>query len=359
MIDTIRIQNFRGLADLRLERCSSVNILVGPNGVGKTSVLEALHLACSGNDPGAFQRPAYFRGQLSQPIARGRDLPLRSLFRDLAIPNEIAIELNGPDTAHALRISSVQPGQTISLPPVDQSTDPSVLLDVPELRQLKFAYTHPTKSKSKPAQHEALMLLEDTGIKLESGMCGNCIRSSFIGSRQISTLTEVSELISTLSKHRQRSRLVELMQAVDTRIRDFQVITEGGASVPHVDVEGSTTLLPAHLMGDGFVRLLQIAAHVLTPTIAVVAVDEIDSGIHHSVMTSIWMRLLGLLDQRPFQLFCTTHSEEMIEATLPVFKDRQEMLRIFRLDRKGSSVTSTARDYQTVADLTAGGFELR
>lgn len=359
MIKSVHIHNFRGLSDLRLEGCAEVNILVGPNGIGKTSVLEALHLACSGNDPGAFQRPAYFRGQLLQPISRGKDLPLRSLFRDLLISNEIAIELNGPDTGHTLRISSVQPNQTISLPPVDQNTDPGIMRGVPELRALKFAYTHPTKSKDKAAQHQALMILEDGGIKVQGGMCGHCIRSSFLASREISPLAEVAQLISNLSKQRQRPKLVELMSAVDDRVRDFEVLTDEGVPVPHVDIADSRTLLPAHVMGDGFVRLLQLAAYLLNPAVAVIAVDEIDSGIHHSVMTAIWRQIVALSSQRSFQLFCTTHSEEMIQAAIPAFESRETMLRVFRLDRHGTSLIAKARDFAQVRELTEAGFEVR
>ena len=359
MIKSVHIQNFRGLTDLRLEDCAQVNVLVGPNGVGKTTILEAIHLACSGNDPSAFQRPAYFRGQLIQPISRGKDLPLRSLFRDLRTSNEISIELDGPDTGHSLRISTVEPKQTVSLPSVDQSTDPGVLSDTHDIRALRFAYSHPTGPNAKKANHEALMFLEDNGIKVRSGMCKNCTRSSFIATRGVSALADVAQLISNLSKQRQRSRLVTLMQAVDDRVRDFEVLTDEGVPVPHVDLAGSRTLLPVHVMGDGFMRLLQMAAYLLNPSIAVIAVDEIDSGIHYSVMTSIWGQIVALLDQRPFQLFCTTHSEEMIEAAIPAFESRESMLRVFRLDRHGTSLTVKARNLAQVRELTQAGFELR
>jgi AAA15 family ATPase/GTPase len=43
-IARIRIQNFRGLEDIDFSPCPGVNILVGPNAVGKTSILEAIRL---------------------------------------------------------------------------------------------------------------------------------------------------------------------------------------------------------------------------------------------------------------------------------------------------------------------------
>ena len=40
----LHINSFRGLKDLHLEECGPVNVLVGGNNSGKTSVLEALLL---------------------------------------------------------------------------------------------------------------------------------------------------------------------------------------------------------------------------------------------------------------------------------------------------------------------------
>ena len=43
-IEWLQIQNVRNLTDLRIEPATRLNILVGPNASGKTSVLEAIYL---------------------------------------------------------------------------------------------------------------------------------------------------------------------------------------------------------------------------------------------------------------------------------------------------------------------------
>lgn len=48
---SLHIQSFRGLRDLQLEACGPVNLLVGGNNSGKTSILEALLLLASPEDP--------------------------------------------------------------------------------------------------------------------------------------------------------------------------------------------------------------------------------------------------------------------------------------------------------------------
>src|SRR5437870_4565070 len=49
MITDIRLQNFRSYVDESFEFEPCVNIIVGPNGSGKTNLLEAILVACAGN----------------------------------------------------------------------------------------------------------------------------------------------------------------------------------------------------------------------------------------------------------------------------------------------------------------------
>lgn len=49
MISNIRLQNFRSYQDESFEFGSGVNIIVGPNGSGKTNLLEALQVICIGS----------------------------------------------------------------------------------------------------------------------------------------------------------------------------------------------------------------------------------------------------------------------------------------------------------------------
>lgn len=49
MFSSLRLQNFRSYADGQFEFEKGVNIIVGPNGSGKTSLLEALLVLCSGS----------------------------------------------------------------------------------------------------------------------------------------------------------------------------------------------------------------------------------------------------------------------------------------------------------------------
>ncbi len=48
MFDSLHIRGFRAFEDLQLTGLGRVNLLVGKNNVGKTTVLEAIKIRCAG-----------------------------------------------------------------------------------------------------------------------------------------------------------------------------------------------------------------------------------------------------------------------------------------------------------------------
>jgi len=63
MFRSVEIKNFRCFKNVELHDLSTVNLLVGKNGTGKTAFLEALYLACGGATELALRIRAW-RGML-------------------------------------------------------------------------------------------------------------------------------------------------------------------------------------------------------------------------------------------------------------------------------------------------------
>ena len=60
-IDNLTIHRFRGIRDLTLENLGQINLLVGINNSGKTTVLEAIYTYCNSLDPLAWLNTAWGR----------------------------------------------------------------------------------------------------------------------------------------------------------------------------------------------------------------------------------------------------------------------------------------------------------
>src|SRR5437016_2930204 len=62
MIETLQIDGFRGLDGVDLGPLARVNVIVGPGGSGKTSLLEAVYLFSGTGVPGLLPNTLAFRG---------------------------------------------------------------------------------------------------------------------------------------------------------------------------------------------------------------------------------------------------------------------------------------------------------
>jgi DNA replication and repair protein RecF len=84
----VRIQNVRNIDDISLELSPHLNIIVGPNGSGKTSILESFYL---------LSRARSFRTQNINKVI-SHDKPHLVIYAELDPRNRIAIKKNQQDT---------------------------------------------------------------------------------------------------------------------------------------------------------------------------------------------------------------------------------------------------------------------
>ncbi len=83
ILNSLEIRNFRAFHDLRIEHLGRVNLLVGKNNVGKTSLLEAIWLyANRASTPTFMWEIMATRREVKQPFANVRDMlaALKYLF---------------------------------------------------------------------------------------------------------------------------------------------------------------------------------------------------------------------------------------------------------------------------------------
>ncbi|MCK9621590.1 MAG: AAA family ATPase [Methylobacter sp.] len=116
-IKKLRIENLRGLSDVNFVFDQPTNVIVGPNAIGKTTILEAIRLVKCLLMPRYFQEGQQVLvslGAMSPHPQLNNYLEFSSLTRDETIPIKIQmdLELNG-DELNYLSISSQQLGLEI------------------------------------------------------------------------------------------------------------------------------------------------------------------------------------------------------------------------------------------------------
>ena len=67
----------------------------------------------------------------------------------------------------------------------------------------------------------------------------------------------------------------------------------------------------------------------------ILLIDEIDSGLHHTVMERMWKMILETAKKLNIQVFATTHSRDCVESLAEICKlDSNDDIALFRIEKE-------------------------
>lgn len=365
MIREFSIKNYRKIKNLDLQDLSTINIFVGENSVGKSSILEALNIGLSGH-PNIHQRIARFRNLNDFQSA------LAGLFNNnqIDIPIEFSYGTSKNQTV-TLKIEALHRNDLLKLISKSMALsqpDNKGVLEVKESRETVFGgssreqifgVTH-TQKNSLDAEERTWQLALDyltqenpNFVNFSTfhihGMKGNSVGETI---RMISEIGGDFELEADLFK---------ALRTLEPNLHRLRVSQPYGRPEPNIEVDmNNKTTFPIQLMGDGFNRLTLMLTGAYHMNSKFLFVDEIDSGLHYSAMESIWETLVAIATEQNKQIFCTTHSEEMLASTLASFAGQEDHLRIFRVYQDDDLMHQTQKyNYQLFEVTSYAGLETR
>jgi AAA domain, putative AbiEii toxin, Type IV TA system/AAA domain len=134
--------------------------------------------------------------------------------------------------------------------------------------------------------------------------------------------------------------------------------------IPVVRLEGDEYPIPLRSMGDGMTRLLGITLALASAANGILLVDEIENGVHYSVQPDLWRLIFGVAKQLNVQVFATTHSWDTVVAFQSVaaesagVPEASEGL-LIRLQRLRGETRPTLFDAEKLAIATREQIEVR
>lgn len=335
------INAFRGLSNVSLKDCTAVNLLVGDNNSGKTSVLEAMVLVGDPFSPDQWRLATQVRGPwpLVDPPIKGvsakRLETVEWMFPSLGREHrEISIDIRG---ACPLRFLRAEADRVVGEPPSKPEIEPGQIIE-------GFYQTGRSSMDGLSLQVKAMSSRERGHPKLDSGYesC-HLVMWERAGMTGIETEPQPKVGFATPVSHRSDGHLairagqllreatkestLSLLKRVDSRIMDFWVgdpeIGSGDSLEDanprlHVDYENRGSC-PVHSLGDGLRRVFHFAA--LLEEVGrggVVLIDEIEVGLHTTALRDVFEWLCQACLEKEIQLFATTHSLEAVDAIAAV-----------------------------------------
>jgi hypothetical protein len=117
-----------------------------------------------------------------------------------------------------------------------------------------------------------------------------------------------------------QKRVVKALRFIEPKIEDFapQITTpyyygatRGGFIVK---MENLDQPIPIGSLGDGTWRILALAIALSRAKDSILLVDEIDTGLHHTVMADMWTLIAETAKALNVQVFATTHSYDCVHS---------------------------------------------
>jgi len=361
MIEEIEIKNFRGIPHLHVEDTKDINIFVGNNSAGKTTVLESIAYAYSNrNLMPVFL--GYCRG-----IQNDDHLCLQSLFRQVEQKHhDILISIKDSDESHKLTLGIKPKTNEDNLVfggdrGGDNFFDMQIKEAVAEYSRGKYKLRYQYKLATESGIRKGLTQKKIPSKEKASKPRNHWGKGVFhVHARNAISINETAQAITKIQDSESlEAGFIEVIQSFNSKIKKLRNgINDNNSNIIKADFLNGDSL-PVTLLGDGFCRFLLMLTGLYGSNSEVLTVDEIDSGIHHTNMTSIWRALIKANELSNKQIFCTTHSEEMLLATLEAFKDHQEKVRIYRIYEKDDQHFAQKYDYELYESTAAAEMSVR
>ena len=310
MIRSIQIEGLRGIREGIIEGLAPLTMIVGPNGCGKTTVLEALGVACAGlsavnafealtsrewlgiagteywfDEKGACVEAAF------EPVGDEPNASFRvRLDRPQAVPN-------------VLRTEQVEPNGERDWGDCQFNEDGVATTDNDRAKRLPFALLG--SFADRPAGANA---------RFHGGHFSSALRNA----------------LTAIKKSAWYDDWFKYLQELRPNVTSIESIAVGDRDEPHL-FEGSPRVgYPLAYAGDGFRRALLLAGTFARAKGGVAAIDEPELFAHPAMFGAI-ASLMRLSVHDGTQVVFATHSLELMAAALRVFEDEPENVAVVGL----------------------------
>ncbi|WP_342559408.1 AAA family ATPase [Metasolibacillus sp. FSL K6-0083] len=330
-LEAMRIHSFRGLTDVTLDHFSKINLFVGENNAGKTSLLEAIYLIANYSTKQGFLRLARMREQYIGGLARtlSTEELISWLFSETIKPIKIEYEWAG---MHKYIQCTLEEEEYLIL---NDSSDENIdIIDREQVvKEQSIEIYDNEDSIGKPIVYQFGTLNEKViGIIKKGDSLFNCHFISAIDHR-IAPLSPY--IIDDLVKDGERPMLIEALRQFDKKINGIELLMANDKGrntrpIPYIQHE-DLGLVPISMFGDGVRKALVIASQAIRFKDGIILIDEIETGIHTKLIPTFFTWLAEICNQYNIQLFATTHSLEALDGMLKAAEADYNQLSVYRL----------------------------
>lgn len=364
MYKELKITNFRGIKSLEINDFQRVNLFVGKNNTGKTTILESLFLLTGPSNPELAARINGFRGYSS--VNNENYWPSYSYGADNFEPIQLQAELNNPSQKRALIIRPTSTQQSYKIDPQKSETVSSSnsLEQSVNFNGLSYEY-HFVKGKEGVGEKFVSSITWETSANEVSLQVTTdkeksykeVLKGSFLHTKN--SHVDLGLRFSNIQIKKQVDKVIKVMRQLEPNLINLVLGADG---LIYGDI-GLKTLLPVNVMGDGFIKILAIILNMLNSQDGILLIDEVENGLYYTSQDILWGVIFDSAYEFNTQIFATTHSIENLRAFSECYSQKyanQDDLRLFRIEKaEDNKIRTVSYDHETLAASIEHGWEFR
>jgi len=347
-ISEIGINSYRSIKNFHLDDLADINIFVGENNCGKTSLLEAIQILNRPDDIGniimvtrqrdsvrttfAKYTQVYFSSFLNAFSKYQNDLSMSMYYK--TNENKISFALNGEITEALMsedQLTEINKNvnKYINIPAIDEKIKTFIGKLTVNYENMALA---DVSTDIKLNRFNSVMRLSKSD---------NIKPMSFLSPIEHIVNDRFNEIIKTKS---QRDKVINILQtSFDINIQDLRLIEDDSNRIVRMVEHKIIGDMPLSTYGDGIKKVIALANAAATIKNGILLVDEYETAIHPQAMDLVFRFIKKTCMDRNIQLFITTHSDEALDKMLQDNDDLKN-IRVITMYKNADKTTARVLD---------------
>ena len=375
-LKSLHIQNFRALEDFKVKKLGHVNLIVGKNNSGKSSVLEAVRIYAGNADPYLLSSISESHDEKFSP-SDNESFPFEHFFTNRCFPSDEkqSITIGEIDKASdSLRLQHtylIEETETITLDNGETRTSTRLkptleqpVFDFVDKSTTRHAILATKNQKSllidpKLFEGRRLSRVSEFPLDVFGSIPCQYIPTAHISSADLASYWDNRIVLSGIE-----SLIIDKLKFIEPNCEKITFVEpKRGERFAVVTIKDIQKPIPLKSMGDGVFRVFQLALKAFSAKDGFLLIDEFENGLHWTVQEKVWEWLFELSKSLNIQIFATTHSNDCVRSFSKVASQKKDgvMFRVGQGVKKEDIGKIVATDFseEELAIILANKIEVR